>query len=92
MDVEIPDRVGLWNDNPTDLFTDNQSALTLSKNPVSHTRAKHIDVHHHFVRDAIQNNVVWVQHIPTEDMTADSLTKALSREKHWKCTTHMGMC
>src|SRR2546423_10297693 len=79
-------------DNPTDLFTDNQSVLALSKNPVSHARAKHIDVRHHFVHDAIQNNVIWVQHIPTEDMTADSLTKALGREKHWKCTTRMGMC
>ena len=80
------------NESPTDLFTDNQSALALAKNPVSHARAKHIDVRHHFVRDAIQDNVVWVQYIPTEDMTADSLTKALGREKHWKCTTRMGMC
>jgi len=84
--------LGYENDNPTDLFTDNQSALALAKNPVSHARAKHIDVRHHFVRDAIQDNVVWVQYIPTEDMTADSLTKALGREKHWKCTTRMGMC
>ena len=84
--------LGYGSDNPADLFTDNQSALALSKNPVSHARAKHIDVRHHFVRDAVQDNVVWVQHIPTEDMTADSLTKALGREKHWKCTTRMGMC
>ena len=84
--------LGYESENPTDLFTDNQSALALAKNPVSHARAKHIDVRHHFVRDAIQDNVVWVQYIPTEDMTADSLTKALGREKHWKCTTRMGMC
>ena len=84
--------LGYGSDNPADLFTDNQSALALFKNSVSHVRAKHIDVRHHFVRDAIQDNVVWVQHIPTEDMMADSLTKALSREKHWKCTTRMGMC
>jgi hypothetical protein len=84
--------LGYGNDNPTDLFMDNQSALALSKNPVSHARAKHIDARHHFVRDAIQDNVVWVQHMPREDMTADSLTKALGREKHWKCTTRMGMC
>ena len=74
--------LGYRSDNPTDLFTDNQSALALAKNPVSHARAKHIDARHHFVRDAIQNNIVWVQHIPTEDMTADSLTKALGPEKH----------
>ena len=84
--------LGYGNIDPANLFMDNQSAFALSKNPVSHARAKHIDVRHHFVRDAIQDNVIWVQHVPTEDMTADSLTKALGREKHWKCATRMGMC
>ena len=84
--------LGYRSDNPTDLFTDNQSALALSKNPVSHARAKYIDIRHHFIHNAIQDNIVWVQHIPIEDMTADSLTKALGREKHWRCMTHMEMC
>ena len=45
--------LGHESNNPTDLFTNNQSTLALSKNPVSHARAKHIDICHHFVRDAI---------------------------------------
>ena len=76
---------------PTTLFSDNQSAIALAKNPVSHARAKHIDLRHHFVREAIQDKVIWVQYIPTTEMTADSLTKALGREKHEKCTSRMGM-
>ena len=52
--------LGHESNNPTNLFTDNQSALALFKNPVSHTRAKHIDTRYHFIRDAIQDNVVWV--------------------------------
>ena len=76
---------------PIDLFSDNQSAIALAKNPVSHARAKHIDLRHHFVREAIQDKVIWVQYIPTTEMTADSLTKALGREKHEKCTSRMGM-
>jgi len=78
-------------DRPTDLFSDNQSAIALTKNPVSHARAKHIDIRHHFVREAIQDKIIWVQYIPTTEMTADSLTKALGREKHEKCTARMGM-
>lgn len=78
-------------ESPTDLFSDNQSAIALAKNPVSHARAKHIDLRHHFVREAIQDKVIWVQYIPTAEMTADSLTKALGREKHEKCTARMGM-
>jgi hypothetical protein len=77
--------------DPTDLFSDNQGAIALAKNPVSHSRAKHIDLRHHFVREAIQDKIIWVQYIPTAEMTADSLTKALGREKHEKCTARMGM-
>ena len=82
---------GKSNGEPTDLFSDNQGAIALAKNPVSHSRAKHIDIRHHFVREAIQDQIIWVQYIPTAEMTADSLTKALGREKHEKCTTRMGM-
>src|SRR5438477_7855715 len=76
---------------PTGLYSDNQSAIALAKNPVSHARAKHIDLRHHFIREAILDKIVWLQHIPTSEMTADSLTKALGREKHEKCATRMGM-
>jgi hypothetical protein len=75
----------------TDLFSDNQSAIALAKNPVSHARAKHIDIRHHFIREAIDDKIIWLQYIPTTEMTADSLTKALGREKHEKCTARMGM-
>ena len=77
--------------DPMDLFSDNQGAIALAKNPVSHSRAKHIDIRHHFVREAIEDRIIWVQYIPTAEMTADSLTKALGREKHEKCTARMGM-
>ena len=50
--------LGYRNDDPVDLFMDNQSPLVLSKNPVLHARAKHIDVHQHFVCNAIQDTVI----------------------------------
>jgi len=45
-----------------DLFSDNQSAIALARNPVSHARAKHIDLRHHFVHEAIQGKIIWVQY------------------------------
>src|SRR5271170_2523603 len=46
--------LGYSNDSsPTTLFSDNQSTISLAKNPISHTRAKHIDLRHHFVHEAI---------------------------------------
>ena len=78
-------------DKSTKLFSDNQGAIALAKNPISHSHAKHIDLHHHFIREAIQDRIIWVQYIPTMEMTANSLTKALGREKHEKSTIRMGM-
>ena len=78
-------------DLATTLFTDNQGALALAENPVSHARSKHIDIRHHFIRNAVIAGTVFVQYIPTDSMTADSLTKALGRQKHERCLELMGM-
>ena len=53
--------------------------------------AKHVDIRHHFIREAIQDKIIWVQYIPTTEMTVDSLTKALSCEKREKCAARMGL-
>ena len=76
---------------PTTLSTDNQGALALANNPVSHGRTKHIAIRHHYIREAVADNSVWIQHVPTDDMLADSLTKALARQKHERCARLMGM-
>lgn len=73
------------------LFNDNQSAQKLSINPVFHKRSKHIDVRHHFIREAISNKHVIVKYIPTNDMPADILTKSLSAEKHCKFLIELGV-
>jgi hypothetical protein len=83
--------LGYGSTRSTVVNTDNQGALALAKNPVSHARSKHIDIRHHFIRESIADKSVWLQYVPTDDMTADSLTKALGRQKHYRCLTLMGM-
>jgi hypothetical protein len=81
-------------DSATVLKCDNQGAIALAKNPDGHSRTKHIDLRHHdsdFIRDAIEDKIIWLEYIPTAEMTADSLTKALGRQKHVNCSRHMGM-
>jgi len=60
-------------------LVDNQSAMSISKNDVHHNRTKHIDIRHHFVRDAITDGIISLKYIPTEDQLADILTKGLGR-------------
>lgn len=63
---------------------DNQSAMVLAQNNTYSPRTKHIAIKHHFIREAIQNGFVKIKYVPTEDQTADVLTKGLLKLKHAK--------
>jgi hypothetical protein len=73
----------------TTLFSDNQSAIALSKDHQYHARTKHIDIRYHFIRWVIQNGSIRLIYCPTEDMLADTLTKALPsvKAKHFASRT-----
>ena len=60
------------------VFEDNQGALQLSKNPVSTSNSKHIDVRHHFLRELVRQGDIIVNHVPSEYQHADILTKVLA--------------
>jgi hypothetical protein len=62
---------------PTVIYVDNQSAIKISENDISHARTKHIDIRHHFIRDTINSGVIKLQWISTNDQLADIFTKAL---------------
>ena len=59
------------------IYCDNSSAINLSKNPVNHSRTKHIDIRHHFLRDNIEKDVINLDFIPSENQLADIFTKPL---------------
>ena len=45
---------------------DNTSAINITKNPIQHSRTKHIDIRHHFIRDHVQNGDIELEFICTE--------------------------
>ncbi|GJU22231.1 putative RNA-directed DNA polymerase [Tanacetum coccineum] len=63
------------------LLVDNQSAIALMKNPVFHGRSKHIDTKYHFIREWVERDQVYVEHVSGDLQKADILTKALPRVK-----------
>jgi hypothetical protein len=67
------------NMEPTTIYCDNQSALSLTKDDTKHNRTKHIDVRYHFVKE--QKDIVYT-YIPTMDNLADYLTKPIGPDKH----------
>ena len=68
-------------DEPTTLFSDNQSAIALMKDHQYHACTKHIDIHFHFIRWVVENGKIHLIYCPTTDMVADTLTKALLSPK-----------
>ncbi|GKB39380.1 hypothetical protein Tco_0884322 [Tanacetum coccineum] len=62
------------------VLCDNKGAIDLSKNPVLHSRTKHIEIRHHFLRDNVQKGNITIEKVNSEDNIADILTKPLKRE------------
>ncbi|GJY14523.1 retrovirus-related pol polyprotein from transposon TNT 1-94 [Tanacetum coccineum] len=62
------------------IMCDNKGAIDLSKNPVQHSRTKHIEIRHHFFRDDVQKGHISIEKVPSADNIADILTKPLKRE------------
>ena len=58
------------------VFEGNPGALQLSKNPVSNSNSKHIDVHH-FLRELVHQRDISVNRVPSEYHHTDILTKVL---------------
>ena len=71
--------VGVKETGPTMIAEDNQGTIALTKNPVSHSRTKHIDMRHHYICEAVGENIIAVEYCPTKEILADILTKLLPR-------------
>ncbi|GJV55290.1 hypothetical protein Tco_1456295 [Tanacetum coccineum] len=67
--------------NKIPLYCDNRSAIALCCNNVQHSRSKHIDIRHHFIREQVEKGVVELYFVMTDYQLADIFTKALPRER-----------
>ncbi|GJV04091.1 hypothetical protein Tco_1337660 [Tanacetum coccineum] len=62
------------------VLCDNKGAIDLSKNAVLHSRTKHIEIRHHFLRDNAQKGNISIEKVSSEDNIHDILTKPLKHE------------
>ncbi|GJU66207.1 hypothetical protein Tco_1252466 [Tanacetum coccineum] len=73
------------------IMCDNKGLIDLSKNPVQHSRTKHIEIRHHFLRDNVQKGNISIEKVSSEDNIADILTKPLKREPFSYLRLGLGM-
>jgi len=77
---------------PTPMYCDNQATLQLTMDDDYHARTKHIDICFHYIRQTIANKHIKLKYCPTDDMTADILTKPLPKHKIAIHTQGLGLC
>ena len=65
---------------PVVMFYDNTSAINISKNPMMHSKTKHIAIKYHFVRELVQDKEIRLAYVHTKEQIADIFTKPLLKD------------
>ena len=65
---------------PMIIYYDNTSAINISKDPLMHTKTKHIAIKYHYLRELVQDKIVGMEYVNTKEQLANIFTKALPRE------------
>ncbi|GJY77998.1 retrovirus-related pol polyprotein from transposon TNT 1-94 [Tanacetum coccineum] len=77
--------------NKVPIFCNNTSLISISNNPVLHSRTKHIDIRYHFIRVHILKGDIELHFVPTELQLADIFTKPLAEPSFTRLIAHLGM-
>jgi bifunctional DNase/RNase len=64
-------------DEPIPIYCDNTSAINISKNPVMHSKMKHIPIKYHFLREQVAEKNIRVEYVGTKEQVEDIFTKPL---------------
>nr|GEU51619.1 hypothetical protein [Tanacetum cinerariifolium] len=77
--------------NKIPLYCDNRSVIAMCCNNVQHSRSKHIDIRHHFIREQVERGMVELYFMSTDYQLADIFTKALPRQRFEFILSRLGM-
>ncbi|GJX04070.1 putative ribonuclease H-like domain-containing protein [Tanacetum coccineum] len=75
----------------TEIHIDNESTICIVKNPVFHSKTKHIQIRHHFIRDCYEQRLINVVKVHTDDNVADLLTKGFDLARFKFLVVTIGM-
>ncbi|KAK3006500.1 hypothetical protein RJ639_017039 [Escallonia herrerae] len=83
--------LGCVSKQPIKLYCDNKAACDIAHNLVQHDRTKHVEIDRFFIKEKLDEKIVELPHIRSEDQLADILTKAVSSRVFSKFLSKLGM-
>ncbi|KAK2988057.1 hypothetical protein RJ640_001998 [Escallonia rubra] len=83
--------LGCVSKQPIKLYCNNKAACDIAHNPVQHDRTKHVEIDRFFIKEKLDEKIVELPHIRSEDQLADILTKAVSSRVFSKFLSKLGI-
>ena len=88
---KILEDMGAKQQLPVVIYCDNKSAIAMAKNPVFHSRTKHIAIKYHYLREVEAKGDIELKFCRSEEQVADIFTKALPRDKFQMLRLKLGV-
>src|SRR3954469_2435711 len=74
------------------LYCDNLGAINTSNNSIQHSRPKHSNIVHHYIRDLVKDKIINLEHVASDLQLADSFTKVLDANKFVNLRNKLDIC
>lgn len=84
--------IRVWREVGRLTYYDNMSTINVSKNPVNHSRNKHIDIRHHFLRDHVSKETITLDFVNSESQIIDIFTKLVCEATFINLRRNSGIC
>ncbi|WJZ97833.1 hypothetical protein VitviT2T_016408 [Vitis vinifera] len=83
--------IGVAPSSKMNLFCDNTAAIAISHNPVQHDRTKYVEVDRNFIKQNLEEKIIQLPFVKSEDQLADVLTKAVSTRNFYNSLDKLGI-
>ena len=81
----------VYNSPPIKLYCNNNSAVSITHNPILHDKTKHVEVDKHFIREKIEKGQICISYVPTIEQSIDILSKGLPKKSFDSITNKLSI-